>query len=682
MQENPHVELFRQEALELLGDVQDCLLVIESDPHDMDSINRLFRAMHSIKGAGGMFGFDRITDFTHHVETTLDLVRDNKLPADKTLIDLVLASHDCIREMLDGEDSVEGARLDKIVQGLRQLAGATEGAKKPSPTASTIQKQKEVYRIRFKPDQGLFRTGTDPQMLLQELSALGDCRILAHVSEVPDLSEMDPESCYVYWDIVLQTDAGKDAIDDVFIFVAFDSHIEIQLVDESANEEKEYKKLGEILVEKGDVPHETVNEILSERKTIGEQMVEKAVVDPRKVEAALVEQEMVRNIRNKRNQENAMSSIRVQADKLDRLVDLVGELVTAQARISRLAEQVTGHTALSDVAEELESLTTRLRDETMGIRMVPIGSIVGSFKRLVRDLAKDLGKQVEFHSSGEETELDKGVIERLKDPLVHIIRNSVDHGVEMPDARIAAGKNALGHIHLEAMHAGAHVVIRISDDGKGLDADAIRKKAIEKGLLTADQEVDADTLYQMIFAPGFSTAAKVSEVSGRGVGMDVVRQNIEALRGSIQLESRPGKGMTLQLKLPLTLAIIDGLMVKLDDDNYIIPLSSVEECVDLDHEQMERIRGRNILNLRGEAVPFVRLRERLNRRKSALEREQVVITSVEGRRLGVVVDEVVGSHQTVLKNLGVIMKNAKDVSGATILGDGSVALILDLQSLQ
>lgn len=323
MQENPHVELFRQEALELLGDVQDCLLVIESDPHDMDSINRLFRAMHSIKGAGGMFGFDRITDFTHHVETTLDLVRDNKLPADKTLIDLVLASHDCIREMLDGEDSVEGARLDKIVQGLRQLAGATEGAKKASPIASAIQKQKEVYRIRFKPDQGLFRTGTDPRMLLHELSALGDCRILAHVAEIPDLSDMDPESCYVYWDIVLQTDAGKDAIDDVFIFVAFDSHIDIQLVDESANDEKEYKKLGEILVEKGDVAHEAVHEILSEHKTIGEQMVEKAVVDPRKVEAALVEQEMVRNIRNKRNQENAMSSIRVQADKLDRLVDQV-----------------------------------------------------------------------------------------------------------------------------------------------------------------------------------------------------------------------------------------------------------------------------------------------------------------------------------------------------------------------
>jgi two-component system, chemotaxis family, sensor kinase CheA len=377
-----------------------------------------------------------------------------------------------------------------------------------------------------------------------------------------------------------------------------------------------------------------------------------------------------------------MSTIRVQAEKLDRLVDLVGELVTAQARISRIAEHPENHSGLADVAEELESLTTRLRDETMGIRMVPIGSVVGSFKRLVRDLGKDLGKDIEFRCTGEETELDKGVIDRLKDPLVHIIRNSVDHGIEAPDEREAKGKPRQGLVHLDAMHAGAHVVVRIVDDGKGLDAQAIRKKGIEKGLIGVDQELSEAELFQLIFAPGFSTAAKISEVSGRGVGMDVVRQNIEALRGSVQLKSSIDKGTTITLKLPLTLAIIDGLMVRLDQDNFIIPLSSVEECVDLNADEIERIRGRNILNLRSVAVPFVRLREKLGRHSHVPKREQVVITNVEGRQLGVVVDEVIGSHQTVLKNLGQAMRKAKFVSGATILGDGSVALILDLQNLQ
>jgi two-component system chemotaxis sensor kinase CheA len=313
--------------------------------------------------------------------------------------------------------------------------------------------------------------------------------------------------------------------------------------------------------------------------------------------------------------------------------------------------------------------------------MVPIGSVISTFRRLVRDLSKDLKKDIEFVCVGEETEMDKGVIERLKDPLIHIIRNSADHGAELPEIREAQGKPRQAIIKLEAMHSGAHVLIRISDDGKGLNTEAIRKKAIEKGVITQDQVLSENELNQLIFAPGFSTAERVTELSGRGVGMDVVRQNIEALRGSVSIETTQGKGTSITLKLPLTLAIIDGLMVTLDKDSFIIPLAMVEECVDLDHEATNRIKGRNILNLRGAAVPFVRLRERLSRFTDAPEREQVVITNIEGKKMGVVVDAVVGSHQTVLKNLGPAMRNAHDVSGATILGDGSVALILDLQTI-
>jgi len=674
------VELFRQEAAELLSEVQECLLLIEDSPEDKDAINRLFRAMHSIKGAGGMFGYDRITEFTHHVETALDHVREGRLAVSRELIDLVLASHDCIQEMLSDEKSVEQGRLDAIQKGLLALSGS-----KPRAVAASVPSRdagQVIYRIRFKPDRRIFFSGADPRTILQELCDLGESRVVCNLSEIPPLAEMDPELCYLFWDIVLHTRASVQAIEDVFIFVAADSQIDIQVVDEEDIEDKDYKKLGEILVDRGDIHKEHLEDTLRESEALGVRMVKKALVDPHKIASALAEQEMVRTVRSKRQQESAMSSIRVNADKLDRLVDLVGELVTAQARISRIAAHYPKILELGDVAEELESLTTRLRDETMGIRMVPIGSVVSTFKRLVRDLSKDLQKDIEFTCSGEETELDKGVIERLKDPLVHIIRNSTDHGVELPAVRVEAGKSPQGNIRLEAMHSGAHVLIRISDDGKGLDVDAIHRKAVEKGIIAADQVLDDQECFQLIFAPGFSTAEKVSELSGRGVGMDVVRQNIEALRGSIAIESKKMVGTTITLKLPLTLAIIDGLMVNLDQDSFIIPLASVEECVDLDHAAMERIKGRNILNLRGEAVPFVRLRERLHRTSLTPEREQVVITNLEGKRMGVVVDAVVGSHQTVLKNLGPTMRQARDVSGATILGDGSVALILDLQNFQ
>lgn len=681
-QENHHVALFQQEATELLSDVQECLLIIETRPDDRDAINRLFRAMHSIKGAGGMFGYDRITEFTHHVETALDKVRDGKLAINRELIDLVLASHDCIKEMLDAEDSVNQSRLNAIQKGLNALSGdhTERSIQKMQPTPENNGEC--TFRIRFRPDKNIFYSGTDPKHLIQELCDLGQAQVICNLSEIPPWESYDPELCYLFWDIILTTKATQNQIEDVFIFVASDSQIHIHMVDEEGADEPQYRRLGEILVDRGDLPREQLEATLRESDAIGTRLVKKALVDPHKVESALAEQEVVRNARNKRQQEAALATIRVNADKLDRLVDLVGELVTAQARISRISEHLPKALELADVAEELESLTTRLRDETMGIRMVPIGSIISTFKRLVRDLSKDLKKEIEFTCVGEETELDKGVIERLKDPLVHIIRNSADHGVESPKERTAKGKPSQGTIRLTAMHSGAHVLVRISDDGRGLNLAGIRKAALEKGLIAADQILTDNEIHQLIFAPGFSTAEKVTELSGRGVGMDVVRQNIESLRGTVSIDSEAEKGTIITLKLPLTLAIIDGLMVTLDSDSFIIPLASVEECVDLDHEATDRIKGRNILNLRGAAVPFVRLRERLGRCTEAPACEQVVITNLEGKRMGVVVDAVVGSHQTVLKNLGPTMRNAHDVSGATILGDGSVALILDLQTIQ
>lgn len=681
--EPSHVEVFRQEATELLGEVQECLLIVEEHPGDQDAINRLFRAMHSIKGAGGMFGYDRITSFTHHVETALDKVREGKLAITRPLIDLVLASHDCVREMLDDEASVSAERLRSIEGSLRELVGGGDAALAQPPVPMAKKQSTEVvYRIRFKPDRSILRSGTDPLRLLDELAGLGPVRIVCNYSELPPLAEMNPELCYLSWDIVLTTEHSRNEIEDVFIFVQAESQLDIRLIDDAGLNETMVPKLGEILVERGDLSSEELHKALGEVEPIGSRLVKKAAVEPHAVEAALAEQETLRNQRMGRQQDMSMATLRVNAVKLDRLVDLVGELVTAQARISRIATQPDAPRELTNVAEELESLTSGLRDETMSIRMVPIGSILGGFRRLVRDLSRELGKDVEFVCAGEETELDKAVIERLKDPLVHILRNSIDHAIEMPAERVAAGKSHMGTIRVEALHAGAHVVIRVCDDGRGINTDAVRRKAIERGLLAADAVRTDAEIHQLIFAPGFSTAEKVTEVSGRGVGMDVVRQNIEALRGSVTLESFSGLGTTITLKLPLTLAIIDGLLVTLDCDHFILPLTTVEECLDLNHADLEKIRGRNIINLRGDAVPFVRLREKLERKSNPPQREQVVITNLEGKRTGVVVDSVIGSYQTVLKSLGPVMRKVKVVSGATILGDGSVALILDLQGIQ
>jgi two-component system chemotaxis sensor kinase CheA len=372
--------------------------------------------------------------------------------------------------------------------------------------------------------------------------------------------------------------------------------------------------------------------------------------------------------------------VRVGTDKLDTLVDLVGELVTVQARLSQKAG--TGHDSdLLNIAEEVERLTGELRDNTMGIRMVPIGATFSKFKRLVRDLSSELGKEVLLTTDGSETELDKTVIERLNDPLVHIIRNGIDHGIEPAGTRAAAGKSPQGTVHLSAVHSGAHVLIKISDDGKGLDPDLIRAKAVEKGLITADAELSQGEIFSQIFTPGFSTAKEVTDVSGRGVGMDVVKRSVEALRGSIEIDSKKGAGTTIILKLPLTLAIIDGLLVKIGEIYFVMPLSSVEECVELIRDEAMYRNGRHVMKVRGEIVPYVPLRELFSINGARPAIEQIVITELESHRIGFVVDEIIGQHQTVIKNLGKAYRDAKCFSGATILADGTVALILDVQGL-
>jgi len=685
-----HAQAFCEEAAELLTELESSLLELEESPADAELIGRVFRAMHTIKGSGAMFGFDDIAHFTHEVETVFDLVRSGKMQVSKELINLTLQARDHITALLavgTTGGAVDLSAGETIIDGLRALKprSIAEMVAPPPPVTKKIPAGSDPqvsYRIRFKPGRQLALTGTNPLLLLNELAELGNARIVAQMCDMPDLAALVPEELYVFWDIILTTDKGVDAIKDVFIFVEDECELSIEVIDDGGTLDQgdSYKKLGDILVERGDLKPQDMQLILDMQKRFGELLVEKGIVTPDKVASALAEQQHVREQRQERQTQEAVTSIRVPADKLDILVNLVGELVTVQARLSQMATS-NRDTILVNISEEVERLTAELRDNALNIRMLPIGSTFSKFKRLVRDLSGELKKEIEMTTDGADTELDKTVIEKLNDPLVHLIRNSIDHGIEGPDERQAAGKPRQGTVNLAAVHSGDSVLITITDDGAGLDKEAIRAKAIERGLITAGQELTDKEIFAQIFAPGFSTAKKVTSVSGRGVGMDVVKRAIDALRGTIDITSTRGVGTTITVKLPLTLAIIESLLVQIGADCFVMPLGLVSECIELTRQDLANAHGRNMANVRGHIIPYIPLRQQFAIRGERPEIEQIVITTVGDQRVGFVVDHVIGEHQTVIKSLGKLYKNVEGVSGATILGDGSVALILDVPHL-
>lgn len=687
------IATYREEAGELLAELETSLLELEETPDDNDLINRVFRAMHTIKGSGAMFGFDEIAAFTHEVETVFDMVRNGRMTVSKRLLDLTLQSRDHISYLLGCSigEKVDRSAGDEIISGLRQLVPKPDLPQKGSdeipaielPPVSDSELDNEcTWRIRFRPAPNIFMCGANPVALINELRELGTAHVVAQFDEIPTVDQLMPESCFIYWDIILTTTRGEDAIRDVFIFVEDDCELKIELIDKSGLIDREggYKKLGDILVERGDLSPVEMQKVLMLQKRFGELLVEQGLVSPEKVQSALIEQQHVKSVRKERSeapQAEAAASIRVPAEKLDQLINLVGEMVTVQAHLSQVSLARNDSTFIA-ISEEVERLTNELRDTALNIRMLPIGSTFSKFKRLVRDLSGELGKEIEMETFGAETELDKTVIEKLNDPLVHIIRNSIDHGIEMPDVRRASGKPTVGKVFLGAEHSGDSVLITIRDDGAGLDRDTIRAKAVEKGLIQSNADVSDRDIFAQIFAPGFSTAAKVTSVSGRGVGMDVVKRGIEGLRGTISVDSVRGVGTTITLKIPLTLAIIDSLLVRIGKDNFVLPLASVEECIELTSEDLENSHGRNLANVRGAIIPYIPLRQHFMISGPRPEIEQIVIADIHGSKVGFVVDSVVGEHQTVIKSLGRLYRDVKGVSGATILGDGTVALILDM----
>jgi two-component system chemotaxis sensor kinase CheA len=691
-------EAFKDEAQELLAELEAALLELEEVPGDEEHIGRVFRVMHTIKGSGGACEFTGVSAFTHEIENFFDLVRKGKIVVTKEIIDLTLRARDRIKEMFDayycGRPIVPGMTED-ILSQFKRLIPAGVGALWGAAPAGTAKQQADsaapvptpgkqvTYRIQFRPGPDILAEGTNPLDLLHELCGLGCCKAVAQTGAIPYLEDFNPDLCYTSWDIILTTAQGINAIQDIFIFVKDSSDIKITIVDEDGiadGDEAAYKKLGEILLERGDIGPADLQQALKSKKRVGEVLVETGVVTNDKVEAALAEQEQVREMRERRQTSETASSIRVSTDKLDGLVDLVGELVTVQARLSQTAAS-HNDPALLSIAEEVERLTADMRDRTMSIRMLPIGTTFSRFRRLVRDLGKELGKEVELVTEGAETELDKTVIEKLGDPLVHLIRNSIDHGIESPEVRKAARKPKVGTISLSAVHSGAHVLIEIRDDGAGLDRDAVRARAVERGMIRDDAELTDKEVLGLVLLPGFSTAKTVTSVSGRGVGLDVVKRAIDALRGTIEIRSDKGTGTVITLRLPLTLAIIDGFLTKIGEENFIFPLSLVEECVELTGGASATGNNKHMIAVRGHIVPYVRLREQFSITGTGPAIEQIVIVQIEQKRVGFVVDHIVGGHQTVIKNLGTFYRDVKGLSGATILGDGTVALVLDVPKL-
>jgi two-component system, chemotaxis family, sensor kinase CheA len=650
---------FREEAREILTDLETALLELNENHGDAEVVGRIFRGLHTIKGSGAMFGFERLAAFTHNLETAFDLVRSGQLDPSPELIDLTLSALDQIAAMLE-EDKAGATRVDpaacgRILESVQRLAGirgSADPAKEktqPGPVVATsrVNAKMQNWHIRFAPGPDLMRCGANPLLMLRELRQLGHLTVRAEMGAVPPLGELDPERCYVRWEMELTTTASQESIRDVFIFVEDTCELSVE-------------------ASCGAVPGPTEGGPACEAELTARALEEKRGTSPG---------------RRSTDKPDHASSLRVPAAKLDQFVDLVGELVTMQARLTELATR-RDDPEVRAVSEEIERLTSALRESSMNIRMMPIRGTFEKFRRLVHDLARDLQKNVELTIEGADTELDKTVIEQLGDPLMHLIRNSMDHGIEPADVRAAHGKSPVANIHLSARHSGASVLVSVRDDGRGIDSAAVRRRAVERGLVSAEAELTENQIFALIFQPGFSTAKQATDVSGRGVGMDVVRQRVENLRGTVDITSKAGLGTSVTLRLPLTMAIIDGLLVAVDRASFVLPLATTLECIELTAEDIARANGKHIANVRGVIVPYIRLREQFGMQSSPQPAiEQIMLVETTQGRFGFVVDQVLGNCQTVIKSLGRSYRHVEAVSGATILGNGMVALILDPERL-
>lgn len=711
------LQTFLSESVELLQEMENSLLSLENSPNDQDRINSLFRSVHTIKGSSGIVGIESVEKFTHGVENLLSQAREGVIPITGGIIELLLECRDHISNLLEFASAKEsalpagvvqkGRALTEKVNSLLSAAGAVagEGPKEKALTPKAVEPRTEgeqastdAWHISLRFGREVLRNGMDPISFLNYLGKLGEITSLSTLCDaLPPPDEMDPESCYLGFEIDLKSDLDKKAISDVFEFVKDDCAIEILPPHSRIDDYVELIRslpesdtmLGEILLRGKALTQAELEQALKLQKAgmngandgpagkelIGEIMVNAGMVYPEMVDAALEKQK-----KNLVARSREASTIRIDSAKLDILVNLVGELVISSATMEQHSQRIKDG-ALIESSSGMLRLVEEIRDSAMKIRMVPIGDTFSRFNRVVRDISRDFGKEIELAVSGGDTELDKTVVEKINDPLMHLVRNAADHGIEKPEARVEAGKPPKGTVRLNAYHDAGSIVIEVSDDGRGLNREKITEKAVKAGLISQGQTLTDMELFRLIFEPGFSTAEEVTKLSGRGVGMDVVKRNIEGLRGTVEVESRDGLGSTVRIRLPLTLAIIDGFMVEVDGSFYVIPLDMVVECVELSAADREAANRRSYMNLRGEVLPYIRLREYFAVEGAAATHENVVIVQYAGQKTGLVVDELYGEVQTVIKSLGKVYRDIKGISGATIMGNGRVALIIDVPRL-
>jgi two-component system, chemotaxis family, sensor kinase CheA len=682
-------EIFKSEVDELVEDSEEVLIALEQDVENVDLINEIFRIFHSIKGSAGVVGFSEMAHFSHGVENVLDRVRQGELKISKNLISLVLESIDILKNFIeyyfDGPP-VDENKIKRIESSLNRFKGVSEDVEFKIEDKKKSQKvrNQKYYGIHLELKDDIFYRGQDPVMLLRELQDLGEFdSIRANLNRLPDIEDIDPHTNYIFYDIILRSRYGYDEIKDIFIFVIDDNKIELADIShrfiDDVDVELADKKLGEILVDEGVIEEEEVERIASEHRKIGEEIVAKTSVKKEQIQRILKKKQKSQKIQ-------IASTIRVKTDKLDKLINLIGEMVISVSRISLIAQE-SGNKEIINSTTELSRISRDLQEQIMMVRMVPLESTFKRFYRVVRDLSNSQRKNIELHISGEETELDKTMIEQIADPLKHMVRNSVDHGIEPPDQRKRSGKPDKGNIWLRAFQEEGNVVIEIEDDGNGIDPDIIYKKAVSKGLIKKGRKSFTDEeIYSFLFLPGFSTAQKVTEISGRGVGMDVVKKNIESLKGRIEISSVIGKGSKFKIKIPLTIAIIDGMRLRIGSRTYIVPLDAIVESFQLATLDLKSVKGaKDLVNLRGEVYPLIKLHTYFGDEEVSDEKFQngiVVLVESTFKKFCIYVDEILGISQAVIKNLQTNYRSIPGIIGASLNGDGTISLILDIPGIE
>lgn len=651
------LQTFLDESRELLSDMEQILLDLESRPGETELQNALFRCIHTVKGSAGMFGLDHVVSFTHVVENVLDRLRAGEIALTRDLANLLLRCRDHISLLVEIHERSEASDVEPAGRALlaeldpyQSLSGDTDApvaqdAIQPDVAAG-------LWRIRIQVQADTLRHGMDPLGFIRFLGTLGELeQVRVREQALPAMDAFDPETCYLGFDVALRSTADRATIEDVFEFAGDLYQLQIQGPDDLLVPESEPEPV--------------------EQDTAALQS-EPAAQEPGRQEPAG---------QPKGRRGKSVQHLRIQADKLDNLINLVGELVIASATVSMDADR-SGDASARESAANLNLLVEEIRDCSLDLRMVPIGETFQRFQRVVRDVSSELGKDIELVITGAETELDKTVVEKIADPLTHLVRNACDHGVEMPEARVARGKPARGQVHLNAYHESGAIVIEVSDDGKGLDRERILAKGVERELVRSDTAMTDKDVFNLIFEPGFSTVEQVTNLSGRGVGMDVVRRNIEALRGVVELvSSGVAGGTTFRIRLPLTLAIIDGFLARVGEATYVVPLEMVVECTELSTGQQEKSADQDYINLHQEVLPLIRLREQFSVSGEARRRQNIIVVRHGSQKAGLIVDELLGEHQTVIKPLSGLFAHLKGLSGSTILGSGQVALILDIPAL-